>query len=240
MSKHRFRLLEIEMIRRGVALRHARRAAVELECHHRELVERALARGDNPDQAEQSAHEVLGSDPVLIERYAGQRELRSWSHRWRAGYVLAPLLGFAGAFAGGMLIIVAIAKPLAAILQHQSNPGTLTQYANLVLTALLFWLIPAAIAIGFGALAGRQHIALRWLSAGIVVLGICAAQMNVQLTLAGGSLHGSLHGSVGAGIGFSIANLPRELLHVLALVALTLIPAAWLRHRVMSGRLALE
>lgn len=236
MSKHRFRLLEIEMIRRGVALRHARRAAVELECHHRELVEQALARGDSPEQAERSAHEALGGDAVLIERYASQRELRSWAYRWRAGYVLAPLLGFAGAFGGAMLVVMAIANPLSAALQHESNPGALNHPVNVVLSVLLLWLIPAAVAIGFGALAGRQHIAARWLLAGIVVLAICAAQMNVQLTLAGGSHRGSL----GAGIGFSTTHLPRELLHVLALVALTLIPAAWLRHRVMSGRLALE
>lgn len=236
MSKQRFRLLEIEMIRRGIAVRHARRAAVELESHHRELVEQALGRGDSADQAERSAHEALGSDPVLIERYASQSELRSWAHRWRAGYLLAPLFGFAGVFAGAMLLIVAISKPLLAALQHESNPGALNDHANVVLSVLLLWLIPAAVAIGFGALAGRQHIAFRWLSAGIVVLAICAAQMNVQLTLAGASLHGS----VGAGIGFSTGRLPRELLHVLALLALTLIPAAWLRHRVMSGRLALE
>lgn len=236
MSKHRFRLLEMEMIRRGVAVRHARRAAVELECHHRDLVEQALGRGDSADQAERSAHEALGNDPVLIERYASQRELRSWAYRWRAGYVLAPLLGFAGAFAGTLLVIAAMSNPLVAALQHQSDPGALNHPVNVVLSVLLLWLIPAAVAIGFGVLAGRQHIALRWLSAGIVVLALCAAQMNVQLTLAGGSHHGSL----GAGIGFSTTHLPGELLHVLALVALTLIPAAWLRHRVMSGRLALE
>lgn len=237
MSKHRFRLLEIEMIRRGVAVRHARRAAVELECHHQELVEQALGRGDSPEQAERSAHDTLGSDPLLIERYASQRELRSWAYRWRAGYLLAPLLGFAGAFAGAMLVVMAIATPLIAALQRAGNPGALSHPVNIVLSTILLWLIPAAVAIGFGALAGRQHIALRWLSAGIIVLGICAAQMNVQLTLAGGSQHGSLS----AGIGFSTTQLPRELLHVLALVVLTLIPAAWLRHRMMSsGRAALE
>ena len=236
MSKHRFRLLEIEMIRRGVALRHARRAAVELECHHRELAEQAIGRGESSDQAQRSAHEALGSDAVLIERYASQRELRSWAYRWRAGYVVAPLLGFAAAFVGALLVLVALAKPWVATLQHASHADALTQHINVVFSMLLLWLIPAAIAIVFGALAGRQHIALRWLSAGIVVLSICAAQMNVQLTLSGGSPHGW----VGAGIGFSTTHLLREILHVFALVALTLIPAAWLRRRMMSERIALE
>ncbi|HEV2272446.1 MAG TPA: hypothetical protein VGR92_23575 [Steroidobacteraceae bacterium] len=236
MSKHRFRLLAIAMIRRGVALRHARRAALELECHHRELVEEALGRGETSEQAQRSADEALGSDPVLIERYASQRELRSWAYRWRAGYVLAPLLGFAAAFAGAILLLVTVAKPWVPALRHVSNPGALDQQINVVFSMLLLWLIPAAIATGFGALAGRQHIALRWLSAGIVVLSICATLMNVQVALAGGSPHGS----IGAGIGFNTTHLPRDLLHVLALVALSLIPAAWLRHRVMSREPTLE
>lgn len=236
MNKHRFRLLEIEMIRRGVALRHARRAAIELESHHRELVEQALGRGQSSDQAERGAHEALGSDSVLIEHYTSQGELRSWAYRWRAGYLLAPLLGFATAFAALMLALVAIAKPLIAELQRAGNPAALGHDIDVALRVLSLWLIPAAIAMAFGALAGRQHIALRWLSAGVVVLSICAAQMNVQFALGGGSAPGL----VGAGIGFSTTHLPRELLHLLALMALTLVPAAWLRHRVMSGQVALE
>lgn len=236
MSKRRFLLLEIEMIRHGVSLRHARRAALELECHHRELLAQALARGETPDQAQQSAHEALGSDALLIARYASQKELRSWAYRWRAGYVVAPLLGFAGAFTAVMLALIAISHGLVAELHHASNPGALSHGIDVAFGVLFLWVIPASIAIAFGALAGRQRIALGWLSAGVVVLSACAAQMNVSFILAGGSPHGSL----GAGIGFSTTNLPHELLHELALVALTLIPAAWLRHRVMSGRVALE
>lgn len=236
MSKHRFRLLEIEMIRHGVSLRHARRAALELECHHRELVEQALARGETPDQADQGAHQALGSDSVLIARYASQKELRSWAYRWRAGYLLAPVLGFAGAFAAVILFLIAISHWLAAELHHVINLGALSHGIDAAFGVLMLWLIPASIAMAFGALAGRQRIALGWLSAGVIVLSLCAAQMNVSLILAGGSAHGSLD----AGIGFSTTNLPHELLHALALVALTLIPATWLRHRAMSGRVALE
>ncbi|HEV2441947.1 MAG TPA: hypothetical protein VGT07_05465 [Steroidobacteraceae bacterium] len=236
MSKHRFRLLEIEMIRHGVSLGHARRAALELECHHRELLAQALARGETPDQADQRAHEALGSDDVLIARYASQKELQSWAYRWRAGYVLAPLLGFAGAFVAVMLALIAISHGLVVELHHVNDPTALSQRIDVAFGLLLLWVIPASIAMAFGALAGRQRIALGWLSAGVVVLSACAAQMNVSFILAGGSPHGS----VGAGIGFSTTNLPHELLHALALVALTLIPAAWLRHRAMSGRVALD
>lgn len=235
MSKHRFRLLRMQMIRRGVALRHARRAALELECHHRELTGQAIARGETPEQAEASANDALGSDAMLLERYANQQELRSRAYRWRAGYVLAPLLGFATVFTAALLALVTISTHLPGALHHINIPAPVTHGMDGLATVLLLWLTPMTVAIGFGVLAGRQHIAFRWLSAGIVVLCLFAAQMNVRFVLTGGSPPGL----ISAGIGFSTANLPRELLRVLAMVAVALIPAAWLRYRVMS-RIALE
>lgn len=235
MSKHRFRLLEIQMIRRGVALRHARRAALELECHYRELAEQALARGESPEQAERSAQEALGADAVLIERYAAQLELQSWTYRWRAGYVLAPLLGFAAVFTLVMLVLVVGVSHLPG-LHHSRIPRFLTHDMNIWVSTMLLWVMPVAVAMGFGALAGRRHIAFRWLSAGIVVLCICAALMNVRFVVTGGSPAGV----ASAGIGFSTANAPQELLRLAAMMALTLVPAAWLRYRAMSRQAALE
>lgn len=234
MSNHRFRRLEMEMIRRGVALRHARRAALELESHHRELLEQALARGETPGQARRTAHEGLGSDAVLVERWTQQRELQSWAYRWRAGYVLAPLCGFAAVFTAAVVALIAASSGFSAVLRHTRLSGPLTHDIDALATVLLLWVAPVAVAIGFGALAGRQHIALRWLSAGVVVLSIIAAQMNVRFVLTGGTLPGL----IGAGIGVSGKNVPHELLHIVAMTALTLIPAAWLRYRAISRRTA--
>ncbi len=235
MSKHRFRLLEMEMIRRGVALRHARRAALELECHYRDLAEQALARGESPEEAERSAQEALGADAVLIERYAAQLELQGWTYRWRAAYVLAPLVGFAAAFALAMLALVVGVSHLPG-LHHGRVPRLLTHEMDVWVSTMLLWVMPVAVAMGFGALAGRQQIAFRWLSAGIVVLGICTALMNVRFVLTGGSPAGL----ASAGIGFSTANAPQELLRMADMVALTLVPAAWLRYRAISRQAALE
>lgn len=235
MTKHRFRLLRMEMIRRGVALRHARRAALELECHHQDLIEQAIARGETPEKAQASADDALGSDAMLLERYAHQQELQSRAYRWRAGYVLAPLLGFATVFTATLLALVEISTHLQAALHHIRIPAPFTHGLDWLATALLLWLTPMAVAIGFGVLAGRQHIAFRWLSAGIVVLCLFAAQMNVSVVLTGGSPAGL----ISAGIGFSTVNLPHEVLRVLAMAAVALIPAAWLRYRMMS-RIALE
>jgi hypothetical protein len=236
MTHDRFRLLEMELIRRGVAPRHVRRAVLELKCHHLDLIDRALARGATPEQAESSADEALGCDAIVIDRYVRQRELQCRPQDWGAGYVLAPLLGFAGVFLAVMVALIAVVTHFSPELHHMKVPAGLSHDMGILVRALFLWVIPVTVAMVFGVLAGRQHIALRWLSAGIVILSVVAAQMNVQFVLTGGSPAGL----VDAGIGFSTANLPHELLHALTVAALALIPAAWLRHRAMLKEIALE
>lgn len=227
MSKQRFLLLEIEMIRRGVALRYARRAVMELETHHRELTDQALTRGETPEQAEQSAHEALGSDAVLIERYAHQRELRSMAHSCRAGYVLAPLLGFIGASVAAMLSLVIVVTHLPVALDRVHVPGLLTRSIDFTVNIFLLWVLPVVVAIGFGALANRQQIAFRWPLAGIVLLCVVTALINVSFVLTGGPNPGFAR----AGLTLDLASLPDQFLHAACTAALALAPVVWLRHR---------
>lgn len=236
MSKHRFGRLEIEMIRRGVAWRHARRAALELECHHQELVAQALGRGESPEQAERSAREALGSDSVIVEGYANQQELQARRYGWRAGCVLAPLLGAAAVSVAAMLSLLAIVSDLRPELRHIRVPAPLTHGIDFAVGAFLLWVIPIAVAIGFGILANRQRVGFRWQLAGIVLLCAVAALVQVRFVITGGPSPGY----AGAGIGLSTANVPHEVLRTLALAALTLIPAGWLRSRAMPRRIALE
>lgn len=236
MSKQRFLLLEIEMIRRGVALRHARRAALELESHHRELTGQALTRGETPEQAERSAHEALGSDALLIERYARQRELHSMAHSCRAGYVLAPLLGFLGASVAAMLSLVTIVSHLPVALEHVRVPGLLTSGIDLTVSLFLVWVLPVVVAIGFGALANRQQIAFRWPLAGIVLLCVFTAIMNVSFVLTGGPHPGFAT----AGLTFDLARLPGQLFHAACTAALALAPVVWLRHHSPWRELSLD
>lgn len=235
MSKHRFRSLEIAMIHRGVAVRHARRAALELECHHQELVEQALGRGETSGQAERSADEALGNDAMIVDRYANQMELRSRTHRWRAGFVLAPLLGFAAVFVATVLLLITFFSHLQPLLHHMRVPAGLTHDMDIFVEVLLLWVFPVLVAAAFGALAGRQHIAFLWLTTGIMVLCIVTASMNVTFVLTGGAHPGFMR----AGLGFDLGSTPRELSRVLAMTALALIPAGCLRYWVMSRQGAL-
>lgn len=236
MNEQRFLLLEIEMIRHGVALRHARRAALELESHHRELTEQALARGETPEQAERSAHEALGTDALLIERYMYQRELRSMAHGCRAGYVFAPLLGFVAAAVAAMLSLVMIVTHLPVALDHVHVPGLLTGGIDFTVSIFLVWVLPVAVAIGFGALANRQPIAFRWPLAGIVLLCVFTALMNVSFVLTGGPHPGTAT----AGLTFDLARLPDQLFHAACTAGLALAPVVWLRHRAPWRGLSLD
>jgi hypothetical protein len=236
MSKQRFLLLEIEMVRRGVALRHARRAALELESHHRELTDQALSRGETLEQAEQSAHAALGSDALLIERYACQKELRSMAHSCRAGYVLAPLLGFLGISVAAMWLLVTIVTHLPVALHHIQVPGLLTHGVDFTVSTFFLWVLPVAVATGFGALANRQRIAFRWPLAGIVLLCLVSALANVSFVLTGGPQPGFAR----AGLTLDLASLPNQLLHAACTAALALAPVAWLRHRASLRGLPLE
>src|SRR5690348_16948006 len=94
MSEHRFRNLAETLVRRGVALRYAHRAQIEIEAHHRDLVEEALARGESAEEAQRGADVAIGTIDTLIERFADRKELRSWAHRFPVAYVFAPILCF--------------------------------------------------------------------------------------------------------------------------------------------------
>jgi hypothetical protein len=236
MNEHRFRSLEIAMIRRGVAPRHARRARIELACHHRELLMQAIARGEDPDQAEQVAHRALGSDALLMERYACQKELRSRAYRWRAAYVLVPLLAFAALSAASMMSLLAVLAHWSGQLHRMSVSSSITHGVDRIAGFFFLWLIPLAAALGSGALANRQRIALRWPLAGILLLSVIVALMNVQLVVTGGPSPGYAN----AGIGFTPGALPRDLLRAAAMSALALAPVGWLRYRQSSRQLSLE
>ena len=93
MSDRRFDSLRSELLRAGVAARHVRRAVAELGAHFEQLVDDGISAGRSAAQAHAEAHETLGTDAVLIARYASRPELQAWPCRapvWFFG--VAPLV----------------------------------------------------------------------------------------------------------------------------------------------------
>ncbi len=227
MSERRFRNLGEALVRRGVALRYAHRAEIEIEAHHRDLVEEALARGESAQEARHGADAAIGTDDTLIERFASRKELHSWSHRFPVAYGLAPILCFNCL---GIALMAAVGFAMHAIWPHpldaRVSPG-LAAEINVALIALFLWILPISLAMGFGLFAYRQRISLRWPIVGILLLCTVAALVNVGFGVTGGPKPLFLE----AGIGFGTKMLPQEIARALSKAIPALIPLAWMKYR---------
>lgn len=214
-------------MRRGVALRYARRAALEIATHHRDLMDEALARRESAEEALRSADAAIGSSDMLIEHFASRKELRSWSHRFPLAYGIAPLLCFG-------LLAVALMAALGAAM-HLIWPRPLAVHIsaglvadiNLAMVTTFLWILPISLAMGFGLFAYRQRMALRWPMVGILLLCSVAALVNVGFGVGDGPKPLFLQ----AGIGFGTKKLAHEFAGALSRAIPALLPLAWMKYR---------
>ncbi len=227
MSERRFRNLGEALVRRGVARRYAQRAEIEIEAHHRDLLEQALARGESAEEARRGADAAIGSSDAIIERFASREELQSWSHRFPVAYGLAPIVCFVGL---GIGLMAAVAAATHAIWPHPQDArvsAVLAADINAGLVALFLWILPISLAMGFGLFAYRQRISLRWPIVGILLLCIVVALVNVGFGVRGGPKPLFLE----AGIGFGTKLLPQEIARTLSKAIPALVPLAWMKYR---------
>jgi hypothetical protein len=230
MPDHPFDSLREALLRMGVAPRHARRAVLELDSHFRQLVQEGLARGDSKEVARIAARERLGTDEVLISRYAGMPELRAWSSRWPGvWFTLVPLISFIALFVAAIAILCLSGQLMSGYLQHVHVSPSVSSRIDWVAQIFFLWVLPLSIAAAFAILAYRQRVALYWPVAGIAIVCCLVALINVSVVLTGGALPGS----VGAGIGISAHALPGQLAHAIAILLPVVGPLwlAWRRHR---------
>jgi hypothetical protein len=231
MPDQSFESLRDALLRMGVAPRHARRVAVELDSHFRQLVQEGRERGDSEVGARIAARKVLGSDEVLIERYARMPELRAWSSRWPVfWFTLVPLMSFIALFAAALASLCLSGHLMSAYLQHLHVSAGVTSRVDWMAQILFLWVFPVLIAAAFAVLAYRRRVALHWPVAGIAIVCCLTALINVEVVVTGGALPGT----VGAGIGISAHSLPRQMTHAASILVLVIAPLwiAWRRLRV--------
>lgn len=232
MSEARFRQLERALIRQGVAARHARRAALEIQAHYEQLRLDACARGASSEQAARAAHQAMGADTLLIERYAGHRELRGCLYRWPALYAFAPLASFAVLCAVLLGLQVVTLEGLQHALFRFTVPAPVAMAVNGTVSVALLWVLPVAVAAGFARLASERPVAPRWLIVGVLLVCLTARLMNVGLMLP----TPGHRGSASLGIGLMLSALPGQLTLALISSAFALVPYALFRSRSVSRR----
>ncbi len=227
MTEPRFAHLSRALRRQGVAGRHARRAALEMSGHYNQLRLQALARGEPPDQAARTAHEAMGADAVLMERYANRPELRGWLYRWPALYAIASLASFAVLCVTIMALLVLLLNGLRLVVHHLTVPPEVAMAVNSGLVVALQWVLPVLVGAGFALLASRRPVALRWLIASVLLVCLTARLMNSGLML---PIPGQ-RGSATLGIGIRLRALALQLPGTLIMAALALTPYFIVTHR---------
>jgi hypothetical protein len=92
MHEPDFQQLQSELLRVGVAPRHVQRTITELREHLDDLVEAALAHGEDPAIARSLAAQQMGDLQEVAIAIRACPELRTWSFRFpRVAVVLYPL-----------------------------------------------------------------------------------------------------------------------------------------------------
>lgn len=92
MSRPELSRLRQQLLRSGVAPRHVQRTVAELDEHFDDLVDDALANGDDKVRAERQAIRQLGDIDVLADAVCARPELRSWASGYpRFALVVYPL-----------------------------------------------------------------------------------------------------------------------------------------------------
>jgi hypothetical protein len=227
MVDQRFDELRESLLRAGVAPRHVRRAVLETESHFQQLIDEECGRGNSDHDARVEAHRRLGTNQLLVQRYAARPELRAWSHRWPGiCFVLLPLITYLLISGAILMALVGLAHEFEPYLHQVHIAPNVTYGIDLASRIVLLWLFPWFVAAAFAALAYRRRVALRWPLIGIIAISALTSLTNVDVTVTGGPTPGQ----VGAGIGISVQSLPEQMTRA-AIVAVSALAPLWLRMR---------
>jgi hypothetical protein len=227
MAESRFEELGRRLREAGISKGNAQRAAAEMEDHFRQLVAEAEGRGEAAREARQHAHEALGRDEVLIERYTSRPELLAWPRRWPAlWFTFVPLACYiASAVALMAILLLSLENTKTYLHTVRVAPG-ISHFIDLGMSVIFLGLLPAAVAASFGVSALRRRISLRWPLVGIVIVSILASLINMEFVITGGASAGY----AGAGIGISTRSLLAQMARALAVGALAVAPL-WIAYR---------
>jgi hypothetical protein len=232
MVDQRFSELGEALLRAGVGTRHVRRALLEIENHFQQLIDEERERGASDNDVRIEAHRRLGTNQVLVLRYAARPELRAWSRRWPAiWFVLLPLIAYLTVSASTLMAVLAIARQTAPYLHHIHVAPRVTYGIDLAARIGLLWFFPLFVATAFAILAYRRRVALHWPLIGIVSISAVASLVNVVVTFTGGPTPGA----VGAGIGLSPESLPGQVVRAAILASLALVPLWLALRRTLRG-----
>jgi hypothetical protein len=166
------------LVRRGVPIEYAQRAANEFADHHSDLIDELRATGMNEADAAAEASHRLGDSRTLLRRTVRQYQQRYWCGRWPLiTFLLGPVpVMIAVWFAGGwsLWLMVSILSKFG--LTPTTDPDTLfialpveVKYGTLVGT---FLVVPAVVTYFYARLARRAALGWQWVVLVACLLGL--------------------------------------------------------------------
>ncbi len=177
--------LAADLVRRGLPVEYAQRAAAELADHHRDLVAELRATGLDEAAASAEASRRLGDSHSLVKKTVRAYQRRYWCGRWRwTMFVFAPIpllfVAWLGTIALFALFIVWPLDALGFSGPVETFDGIISTkewaFACLVQAWFLF-VVPAATMFGLARFARWAAIDWRWVAASacVLALSVCVA-----------------------------------------------------------------
>lgn len=167
-----------ELVRRGLPIDYAQRAAEELADHHCDLASELEATGLDCEAAQAEARRRLGDDRVILKKTVREFQRRYWCARWPLiTFLLAPIPTLLVAWYGVAILswlIVSGLIQLGLISASDADAalGALPANTKYWVLVSLFLLLPATVMYFFGRLARRAALGWPWIALVACLLGL--------------------------------------------------------------------
>jgi hypothetical protein len=225
-----------QLLRAGIAPRHANRYVTELREHLADVSARERATGQDARQAQERALALMGSDAQLVQSVLDRGAPRSLAARapWSVFAVLPVVLLVAVILVTGFSMFQLL-LPVRGLAPSEMPTG----YVGLV-TVISFissYLIGPLLAAGCIAVALRQRLASGWVWVGLALVALVSGPLGFHMHSIA-SDNGEMH-TVYSGVGLVFLNGHANLAATLGLAALrtvVLFTMAATAYRVLQSR----
>jgi hypothetical protein len=163
-----------ELIRRGLPVEYASRAAAELADHHQELVEELRATGLSDSQASKAASRRLGEPHMLVKKTVYEYQRRYWCGRWPLiTFLLGPVSMLLSVWLATALTLAAIGWFVGLFVEETRIEAfeSVAQYA--IAYSLKIWLTfvsPVLVIAAMCWLAARAALSRAWMGVASVMM----------------------------------------------------------------------
>jgi hypothetical protein len=170
--------IEADLVRRGLPVDYAQRAAAELADHHGDLKSELIAAGFEETAASAEAARRLGPRRMLAKKTVREYQRRYWCGRWPLlTFLLGPIVFAVLSFVAIVLLAYCISLPLAQVgIRFDHTPdGIRSPRENveaIVAHVLFLFVAPAVSLLILAGLARKAALGSGWLwlSTGVLTL----------------------------------------------------------------------